>query len=58
MGWTPGLGSLWIVHPFILPLLGIYPEDIPTGNKDKDTTSKTRKSRRKTNMWILHPSLE
>ena len=59
MGWTPGLGSLWIVHPFILPLLGIYPEDIPTGNKDKDTTSKTRKSRRgKTNGWILHFSLE
>jgi hypothetical protein len=42
MGWTPGWGSLWMVHPFILvpaiPLLGICPKDVPTGNKDTCST--------------------
>ena len=57
MGWIPGYGSLYMVHPFIsapnfvfvtpsivlpedpaIPLLGIYPEDAPTGKEDTCST--------------------
>ena len=39
MGWILGWCTLWIVHPLLpedpaIPLLGIYPEQVPTGNNN------------------------